>query len=559
MSYAQDTPISLTLSDQTLPLQVISFIGLEALNQPYRFDIDLISPIAELDTAMLISRSAFLCLSGGHGIHGVIGSARQLHAGRGVGHYRVRLEPRLAGLQQRRQRRIFQGLSAPQIIAQLLAEHGIGADDCRVEHSVSRYRPRPLCTQYDENDLHLLQRLCEEEGIHYRFEHRRSNHVLIFADDPVSFPERPEPVGFQLNDGRGTPSPGISHMAERFSLRPSYCSHYGMPIDRVEDNGARAPEHDLAANQVCDPAPRLGRQDLEAIRLKYSGERRLERLRCERRQVHGLSDEPTLASGQIVRVTDHPDNLFNDQWLLTEIHHAGKQTQPLRGLEPADISAIVAQILAHERQPDAEIRALHRGYRNHFKAIPWAMPFRPPLKHPKPRVDGDERATLVGDAQQPVIRDEHGRVCARLHTSEGGDVMLWLPMVLHTRDMPPVAGSQVRVSYFDNDPDRPVICEVLDAANDQAQPPQVWMNGLPLVPAADYIHVGADQRLQAYAPEALTLASPASRIELSSTGIRIIGPQPLASVALQVPPPRTAAVAQADLNTLFQWLDPNCL
>lgn len=559
MSHAQDTPISLTLSDQTLPLQVISFIGHEALNQPYRFDIDLISPIEDLDTSVLISRSAFLSMGSEHDIHGVISTVRQLHAGRGVGHYRVRLEPRLHRLQQRRQRRIFQGLNAPQIIAQLLTEHGIGADDWRVEHSVSRYRPRPLCTQYNENDLHLMQRLCEEEGIHYRFEHRRSNHVLVFADDPASFPEHPAAVGFKLSDGRATTSPGISHMAERFSLRPSYCSHHGMPVDRLEDYSVRAPENDLAANQVCDPAPRLGRQDLEAIRLKHSGERRLERLRCERRHVHGLSDQPTLASGQIVRVTDHPDNLFNDQWLLTEIHHAGRQTQPLRGLEPADISAIVAQVLAHEWRPNAEIGALRRGYRNHFKAIPWAMPFRPPLKHPKPRVEGDERATLVGDAQRPVIRDEHGRVCARLHTDEGADVMLWLPMVLHAWDVPPVAGSQVRVSYFDNDPDRPVICEVLDTANDQAQAPQVWMNGLPMVPAADYIHIGADQRLQAYAPEALTLASPASRIELSSSGIRIIGPQPVASVAPQVPPLHTAAVAHADLNTLFQWLDPNCL
>lgn len=541
MSHAQDTPISLTFIDQPLPLQVISFIGQEGLNQPYRFDIDLISPIEDLDASVLISRSAFLCLGSGQGIHGVIASARQLHAGRGVGHYRLRLEPRLHRLQLRRQRRIFQGLNAPQIIAQLLAEHGIGADDCRVEYSVSRYRPRPLCTQYNENDLHLLQRLCEEEGIHYRFEHRPCNHVLIFADDPASFPERPAAVAYQLNDGRATTSPGISHMAERFSPRPSYSSHHGLPIDDSTDNDAHA----------------SGR-DLEAIRFNPSGERRLERLRCERRHVHGLSNQPALVSGQIVRVSDHPDNRFNDQWLLTEIQHAGRQTRPLRGLEPADISAIVEQILAHEWQPKAEIGALRRGYRNHFKAIPWAMPFRPPLKHPKPWVEGDERATLVGTPRQPVIRDEQGRVCARLHTEEGADVVLWLPMVLPTGDVPLVAGSQVRVSFFDNDPDRPVICEVLDVANDQNQSPQVWMDGLPMVPVADYIHVGPDQTLQASAAEALTLASPTSRIELSSTGIRIIDPQPLASMAPLLPPQHSAAV-QADLNTLFQWLDPNGL
>lgn len=559
MSHVQDTPISLTVIDQTLPLKVISFVGQEALNQPYRFDIDLISPLDDLDTSALIARSAFLCLGSGQGIHGVIGSARQLHAGRGVGHYRLRLEPRLQRLQQRRQRRIFQGLNAPQIIAQLLAEHGIGADDCRVEHRISCYRARPLCTQYDENDLHLLQRLCEEEGIHYRFEHQPGNHVLVFADDPASFPERPAAVGFRLNDGRAKAGPGISHMAEHFSLRPSYSSHYGAPVEGAEYSNARGSEQNLAANQVCEPAPRLDHQKVDAVRFKQSGERRLERLRCERRHVHGLSDEPTLVSGHIMRVTGHPDTLFNDQWLLTDIHHAGKQPHLLRGLEPADISAIMAQILAHERQPDTEILNLRRGYRNHFKVIPWAMPFRPSLKHPKPWVATDERATLIGDAQQRVMRDDQGRVRARLHTEDGTDVMLWLPMILQPDDAPLIPGTEVQLSYFDNDPDRPVICAVIGAAEGQAQSPQVWINGLPRVPAADDIHVGAGQTLQASAADTLTLTSPTSRIELSSTGIRIIGPQPASSVTPQVPPPQAPAAAQVDLNTLFRWLDPNRL
>jgi type VI secretion system secreted protein VgrG len=37
--------------------------------------------------------------------------------------------------------------------------------------------------QYDESDLHFIQRLCEEEGIHFHFQHSASGHKLA----PVSY------------------------------------------------------------------------------------------------------------------------------------------------------------------------------------------------------------------------------------------------------------------------------------------------------------------------------------------------------------------------------------
>ena len=56
---------------------------------------------------------------------------------------------------------------------------------------------RPFCIQYEESDLALLQRLCEEEGIHYHFEHQRDGHVLVLADDSLSFPQEPVLTPFQ--------------------------------------------------------------------------------------------------------------------------------------------------------------------------------------------------------------------------------------------------------------------------------------------------------------------------------------------------------------------------
>jgi len=68
------------------------------------------------------------------------------------------------------------------IIAQVLEEHGIQGDTYRFQLDAA-YPTRTYCVQYDETDLHFIQRLCEEEGIHYHFQHSPSGHVLVFGDN----------------------------------------------------------------------------------------------------------------------------------------------------------------------------------------------------------------------------------------------------------------------------------------------------------------------------------------------------------------------------------------
>jgi uncharacterized protein involved in type VI secretion and phage assembly len=60
--------------------------------------------------------------------------------------------------------RIFQQMTVPQIIAQVLEEHGILASEHKFQLSAV-FPERIYCVQYDESDLHFVQRLCEEEGI----------------------------------------------------------------------------------------------------------------------------------------------------------------------------------------------------------------------------------------------------------------------------------------------------------------------------------------------------------------------------------------------------------
>jgi type VI secretion system secreted protein VgrG len=109
-------------------------------------------------------------------------------------HYHLELVPRLASLAHCRNLRIFQQQNVPQIIATVLKAHGILADAYVFRLGPTPYEKREYCTQYDETDLAFVQRLCEEEGLHYHFEHSADAHLLVFGDEQSAFPRLARPT-----------------------------------------------------------------------------------------------------------------------------------------------------------------------------------------------------------------------------------------------------------------------------------------------------------------------------------------------------------------------------
>ena len=545
---SQDTQIrvTLTIGDTSLALDVIRFSGSEALNRPYRFEIDLISPSITLDAGVLTSRSAYLSFGDAHhGVHGLIGNVLVLYVGKGISHVRVTLEPRLQSLEQRYHRRLHQQSSVLQTLQRLLEEHGIGTDHYRLELTVGTYPPRQTCAQYDESDLHLLQRLCAEEGIHFRFEHSRDRHLLIFADDPASFRELSTPTRYQKEADHAMPAPSISHLAEHFSVHTMRSGHDRPPqhvddqeVTADEQNPLQMPAHGFAANQSRGTLLRAQLPTAAEARQRQLSERTLERMRCERRRVYGLSDQPSLVSGRILSVLAHPNTLFNDEWLLTDVHHEGKQPQILDGLDPADIEGIIksASLETNQRPQfpfegpvsSVEIAPFTSGYRNHFRVIPWTLPYRPPLTQQKPQIHGPQTATLIGAYGHAVKRDPQGRIQAKLHwpvSPTNEEAVLWLRLAVATpsNEAPfeVLAGSEVLLSHFDNDPDQPIICGWVKSVAAQFLRPRIQIDGRALSSIASHIHLSAGQTLDVEASNSVTLTSQHARFELHTSSLRM--------------------------------------
>lgn len=430
----KESPFTLTLIDSGLRLPVLRFVGEEALNQPFRFDIELIGLAPAMATATLLQQTAYVQLDDHHGVHGMIHSARCEHRGTYRIGYRLTLVPYLQTLAQPERRRVLVQLSVPQIIQQLLDENALPAHSYRIEMTVGHYPARPFCIQYEESDLALLQRLCEEEGIHYHFEHHASGHTVVFADDSLSLPQTPTLLPFTVDEQ--TPSPGVSAL---------YQHHHAAPIPTlhvVRNRGQKAPAEDAANQTASTPRPPMPapehRHDEQRSR------RHLERQRCLHRSFHGRSDCVGLRSGHLLQVSEHPISHFNEQWRITSLRHHGQHPSIL---DPTP--------------------TVHRYY-NDFTAQPWSTDFRPPLNQPRPSIAGYHLAQVIGASGQPARLDEHGRIAVRLWPSEHSPAVesdaIWLPIAMTCANGRmaaaelPCAGSEVWVSFLDSDPDRPIVC-----------------------------------------------------------------------------------------------------
>jgi len=458
---ANQAHFTLSLEGIEHDFKVLEFRGREAISQPYRFDLELVSERPDLDLESLLHRPAFLAFAlDGSGIHGLVHQAAQGESGKRLTRYRLTLVPQLAYLGHRTNQRIFQHLSVPQIVAKVLEEHGIQADAYRFKLGPVIYPPREYCVQYDETDLHFVQRLCEEEGIHYHFQHSTAGHVLVFGDDQTVFPKLAA-TAYQQDSGLVADQPVIKRFGLRLETRTSRVTRRDYDFEK--------PRLTMEAAFHSDFQPDLEDYDYpgrftERARGKHLSQRALERHRHDYELAEGESDQPRLASGHFLPLGEHPRSDWNQLWLLTEVLHEGKQPQVLEEsvLELPSPSGRGAGGEGPFGNTD-----FTQGYRNRFTATPWDIPFRPPLNHPKPKVLGSQTAVVTGPAGEEIHCDEYGRIRVQFHWDRHGQAddktSCWLRVSSSWAGdryggiAIPRVGMEVLVTFLEGDPDQPLV------------------------------------------------------------------------------------------------------
>ncbi|WP_442114090.1 type VI secretion system Vgr family protein [Pseudomonas sp. NUPR-001] len=445
-TFANDARFELTIPSVRNDFKVLAFHGTEAISQLYAITVDLVSERRNVDLDSLIGLPAFLRFGeNGEGIHGHIEDVLIGEPGTRLTHYQLTLVPALHYLQFSRQQRIFQHMSVPQIIAEVLQSHGIQADT--FSFHVSNCSEREYCTQYFENDYQLILRLCSEEGIAWHHQHSPEGHHLVFSDHQTFFPKLGA-TPYRQGTGMAAEHPVVSRFSQRFSTRNNKVTQRAYDFQRPSrllEKQARA-DFSPALEDYRYPAP-----DESEERSKQLARQALERHRTDYQLAEGHSDQSLLRSGHFFELSEHPRKSYNDLWLLLSVTHEGKQPQVLE--ESASI----------ENLPEG---GFSQGYRNHFRAIPWDVFYRPPLIK-RPAQLTYQTARVTGPEGEEIYCDEYGRVKVEFHWDRAelnsDKSSCWLRVASNWAGegfgavTVPRIGMEVLVTYLEGDPDQPLI------------------------------------------------------------------------------------------------------
>ncbi|AZS49445.1 type VI secretion system tip protein VgrG [Entomomonas moraniae] len=466
-------------------LQVLAFEGKEVISKPYQFEVTLVNKNIRFDITKLLSRSAYLAFTPDRksGVHGVIMSVQRGAIGHDYAEYRVILAPRFSHLEKRTNQRIFQHKTVPQIISQTLNEYGI-VEGAQHEFRVKEeYPERDYCVQYDETDAHFIQRLCQEEGIFYYFQHDENNHFMIFGDSNPVFTTLQNAIRYASGTGFVADDPvikafnvNLTSKTKRATWRDYNYTNTKIPEGQAE--GAQSAKANGATEPDVEFYDYPGRF-MDNARGKQLAQIEIERLRTEQVLAQGYSDVPTLHIGHYFILEGHPSLDATDPWLINTIVHQGKQPQVTEALG-GEHNAHLARAFSSDLTVSFPEGDFHQGYRNTFTATPKDVPWRPPLDYPKARIYGSQTAKVVGPKGEEIYCDKYGSVKVQFPWDREGQFdensscwvrvgSSWAHKGYGTFTIPRI-NMEVLITYLEGDPDQPVITGCINnGVNTQAE------------------------------------------------------------------------------------------
>ncbi|MCK7420192.1 type VI secretion system Vgr family protein [Enterobacter asburiae] len=182
------TRYRLEINDSILKPDVLNFHGREALNTPFKWRIEFTTPQKGITREDAMLKYATLSMLSGRVVQGIIIGFEILNETVDQTHFAVTLSSRLALLAHTRRCAVWQNVSVPELVEQVLRSHGLeGADfEFRLERT---YPVRELITQWRETDLQFIQRILAEDGIWFRTGVNTTTGLdtVTFADSQLQY------------------------------------------------------------------------------------------------------------------------------------------------------------------------------------------------------------------------------------------------------------------------------------------------------------------------------------------------------------------------------------
>ncbi|EBT0565916.1 type VI secretion system tip protein VgrG [Salmonella enterica] len=430
------------------------------LKTPDTLNLGYVSPAANLPLKPMVGKD--LCVNieldggGKRHISGLVTAARVVgHEGRSVT-YELRMEPWLKLLTHTSDYKAFQNKTVVDILDEVLAEYPYPVEKRLVES----YPVRTWQVQYGETDFDFLQRLMQEWGIYWWFEHSEDSHTLVLADAISAHKACPDsPLVEWYQEGLKLDKEFIHTITANESLRTGQ-----WVLDDFDFTKPRS----LLANTVANP-----RETGHAIYEHYEwpgdyfdkseGEMltriRMEAQRSPGSRVLGGGNIRTLMTGYTFTLENYPTAEVNQEYLLMQ-------------------TLLFVQDNAQHSGQDQ-----HFTFSTRFELHPTREVFRPQRTVSKPHTKGPQSAIVTGPAGQEIWTDQYGRVKVQFGWDRYGKMdensscwirvsYPWAGKGFGMIQIPRI-GQEVLVDFKNGDPDLPII--VGRTYNQDTMPP--W--GLP--------------------------------------------------------------------------------
>lgn len=430
--------------------------GTEEVSQPFEYHLRLLSYNNEIDCASLLQSSVTV------GITLPDGSSRYLNGifsrfsqGQGTSQdfyvYEATMVPSIWLLSLSRNCKIFQNMTVPAIVQQVLQDAGITAVSMS---TTGTYTARDFCVQYRETTLDFISRLLEEEGIYYYFAHQNGTHTITFADTSKSATAiSSDAFSYSGAEKHGPAGTNI------YSLTRTYqpCSQTVV----VQDYGFMAPSQTQQATTTSTADSTIGEYfeypgddsnnmvdaatstDSTTLSTTTFAKTRIEELETFTCTIEGEADIATFSPGYKITIENHEVSDINTDYFLDSVSHEALDT-------------------TYRTSPDKA-----GGYSNTYHAIPLATVYRPSRKTSKPVVYGPQTAVVVGPSGQEIYTDQYGRVKVQFFwdrvgtNDENSSCWMRVSQIWAGKNWGwitiPRIGQEVIVSFLEGDPDRPII------------------------------------------------------------------------------------------------------
>ncbi|RWL78814.1 MAG: type VI secretion system tip protein VgrG [Mesorhizobium sp.] len=340
--------------------------------------------------------------------------------------------------------RIFQNMTAVEIVEKIFSKYGIAKFEKRLQGS---YPQREYCVQYDESDLDFVQRLLEHEGIFYFFEHDEGKHTLILCDAMSKLKPAPGYEKVLYNFEGQASRRDVEYITEWIpgsAVRPGAYAHTDYDFEKpgadLMAKSAQPFAHKEASGEnYRQPGAHLdvGRGD------KIAGIRR-EELQAVHQHSTAVGTVRGLFSGCKFTLESFPRDDQNQDYLV---------------------------VSAEYRLFDPGYRTQNEAHNENFKVVlgvaPTKLPYRPPRITPRPIMRGPQTATVVGPSGEEIFTDKYARVKVQFHWDRLGKKdqnsscfvrvsQTWAGSNWGFIQIPRI-GQEVIVDFIEGDPDLPII------------------------------------------------------------------------------------------------------